>query len=112
VFVEQHPQIIRALYQNLSMLQIEHPQVERADARRWLAEPGKPFDVVWLDPPFGSDLLNPVCRSLEERGWLTKKAWIYLEMEHGLVPELPPTWQLVKQKSAGQVDYRLMLTHG
>jgi 16S rRNA (guanine966-N2)-methyltransferase len=108
VFVEQHPQVVRALYQNLKILQIAQPQIECADARRWLADQGKPFDIVLLDPPFGSALLNPVCRSLEQHGWLTENAWVYLEMEHGLVPELPTVWQPVRKKNAGQVDYWLM----
>lgn len=109
VFIEQHPQVARALYKNLTMLQVGRPQVERSDARRWLlASPDKPFDIVWLDPPFGAELLEPMCRLLEQNNWLTDNSRVYLEMPHAQVPELPAIWHTVRKKSAGQVDYWLV----
>lgn len=112
VFIEKQPQIARSLQQNLEILGVEQPQVERTDVLRWLsAGPAKPFDMVWLDPPFNKNLLKPVCDILEQSGWLAPGAYIYLEMEHKLNPNLPQTWRVEKQKTAGQVDYWLLTRH-
>ena len=109
VFVEQQTQVARSLQQNLKMLGVDDPKIERIDVMRWLAGPARPFDIVWLDPPFGKELLELACNALERHGWLASKAYIYLEMEHKLEPALPRTWQVEKKKTAGQVDYWLLM---
>ena len=108
VFVERHPLAVRQLRENLLRLGVASPQVEQADALTWLKRAGQPFNVVLLDPPFGQDLLIPVCTALEQGGWLAPQARIYLETERSLLnPLLPATWEILREKSAGQVTYRL-----
>ncbi len=52
--------------------------LQRADARRWLAEPPVPFDVVFIDPPWDSGwhetLLDKVAA-----GWVAAGGRIFLE---------------------------------
>ena len=85
-------------------------QVEQGDALRFLAaRPGSGFDIVFLDPPFGSDLLTAVPGQLEDGGWLTAGALIYMECaaRNGL-PPLPTGWTVTKAKEAGEVGYHLL----
>jgi 16S rRNA (guanine966-N2)-methyltransferase len=111
VFVERHPIAVRYLRENLNLLGIGAPQVEQADAMAWLRGSPRAFDVVFLDPPFRKKLIAPVCRALEQGGWLTPAARIYLETERGLeAPGLPETWEIVREKTAGEVMYRLVMT--
>ena len=50
----------------------------------------EPFGVVFLDPPFGSELLVSAARRLAERGWLLPQARIYVESPaRAGEPELP-----------------------
>lgn len=108
VFVERHPLAIRALQDNLNRLKARNAQIEQADALTWLSTPGKPFDIVLLDPPFGEGWLEPACTRLEQGGWLADMAWIYLEAEAGLPPPLLPVgWTWHREKTAGTVAYRL-----
>jgi 16S rRNA (guanine966-N2)-methyltransferase len=65
------------------------------------------FDIVFLDPPFREGQLPAAIRQLEAGGWLAPEAWIYVEAEQGLVPELPDNWELYRSKRAGQVGYHL-----
>lgn len=109
VFIEQQATIAHSLQQNLQMLGADNGRIIRTNALHWLANPAQPFDIIWLDPPFAQNLLQPSCDVLEQQGWLAPKAHIYLEMEHRLNPKLPPTWQVEKQKTAGQVDYWLLI---
>jgi 16S rRNA (guanine966-N2)-methyltransferase len=108
VFVERHPVAVDALRENLTRLNARGARVEKAEALAWLHQPGTPFEIVLLDPPFGQNLLEPVCAMLEQGGWLAPTAWIYLEAE--TEPQqlaLPTNWTPYRQKTAGAVAYRL-----
>lgn len=108
VFVELHPVAVQALRTNLARLDARNAHIERAEALAWLRQPGVPFEIVLLDPPFGQDLLAPVCTALEQGGWLAPVAWIYLEAETALRERaLPANWLLFREKTAGAVCYRL-----
>lgn len=77
-------------------------------ASDFLARAENPWDIVFLDPPFGQALIAPTCELLEARALLTANASIYLESGAGdTVEELPASWQLHRDKSAGAVSYRL-----
>ena len=109
VFVERQPVAVRALRENLARLKAETARVELADALAWLLQPGTPFKIVLLDPPFGQGLLGPACAALEQNGWLADTAWIYLEAEMELEPApWPVHWTPHREKIAGAVRYRLV----
>ena len=110
VFVDQDAAATRELRARLAEWGATGGEVERTDALRYLTGPPTPFDVVFLDPPFGSDLLAPAARLLEEHGWLSPKALIYVEnaARHAPVP-LPGTWEPMKAKQAGEVGYHLLV---
>jgi len=107
-FVEQGGEIGRYLRTAAEQLGTKQMEVHVSDALQWLAGAAQPFDVVFLDPPFGSGLLPAVCERLEEHGWLKPTALIYMESaaQDG-APRLPGSWELVKSKTAGQVGYHL-----
>ena len=108
-FVEQDAAAAQALRALLTEWQVGDATVERTDALRYLAGPSRQFDIVFLDPPFGSDLLAGAAVQLEERGWLKPGARIYVECaaREGL-PALPGSWRPLKAKQAGEVGYHLL----
>jgi 16S rRNA (guanine966-N2)-methyltransferase len=110
VFVDQSPKVVRTLEQNLELLG-GAAQVVQANTLDWLLKsPSEPFDIVFLDPPFRQQLLEPCCERLEAHGWLSHAAAIYIERESDVgAPVLPAGWQLEKEKTAGQVTYGLAL---
>ncbi|MCF6209281.1 MAG: 16S rRNA (guanine(966)-N(2))-methyltransferase RsmD [Gammaproteobacteria bacterium] len=67
------------------------------------------YDIVFLDPPFAQGLIQTSIKLLEEKDWLNPGAHIYLETENQLreLP-LPANWRLLKEKTSGQVTYRLV----
>ena len=109
-FVECHGASARALAQLLRAwgAGADCAAVHTGDALAWLQRPARPFDVVFLDPPFGSDLLPRAARELDARGWLSPGALIYVECpaREGL-PALPAAWQPLKEKRSGEVGYHL-----
>ncbi|KAF1005491.1 MAG: Ribosomal RNA small subunit methyltransferase D [Luteibacter sp.] len=105
-FVEREPKLAEALKANLARLKVE-ARVVADDAVRWLKGGGKPFDVVFMDPPFAADAWEEAARWLEEGGWLAADAWIYVESPRGAAFALPAHWLPHRQGQAGEVAYAL-----
>lgn len=103
---------IASLRGNLDLFKCPVGQLMQGDAVRYLEnQPSQPFDLVFLDPPFHQNLLEPVCILLDTKGWLAEQAWVYTESE--APPSslaLPAGWQLHREKQAGQVYYALWAT--
>lgn len=106
-------QALAALRDNLKLLQGVHGRTEQANALSYLDRPAEEsYRIVFLDPPFGQNLLPPVANLLEERGWLQEHAWIYTESESApSALTLPDNWRLHREKHAGQVWYALWARH-
>lgn len=93
-------------------------EFNRADALAFLAGPAGrsssgpvavPFDVVFLDPPFGAGLWGKTASRLESGGWLAPQAFVYLEAPAGaLPPGLPATLRPWRDGKAGEVGYHLL----
>ncbi len=116
LLVERAGAAARQLLENVRALQAEqHISVRRADALALLQQSPEtgPFDLVFLDPPFDSDLLPRACALLEGNGWLADGALIYLEFRQGpQPPTLPDNWSVYRERVSGQVHYRLMQRDG
>jgi 16S rRNA (guanine966-N2)-methyltransferase len=110
-FVERDARVAGALRDNLSRLKVTAAKVVADDTARWLSGAAQPFDLVFLDPPFALDLWSATANLLEERGWLTPHAWIYVESPRDSVLSLPATWQPYREGKAGEVGYALYRRH-
>ncbi len=123
VMVEKNRAAIHALQSNAdilvpdthaaSTLDIIHQDaiawLETAQARTQI------FDIVFLDPPFDSDLLGSTLSILEASTCLSPNALIYTEQasQQGSdnFPFSTEHWQLHRQNITGAVDYRLYRRH-
>ncbi|MGN2249261.1 16S rRNA (guanine(966)-N(2))-methyltransferase RsmD [Frateuria sp. GZRe14] len=105
-FVERDARAATALRENLARLKTEGT-VTVADAAAFLEGAPVPFGLVFLDPPFAADLWPVLAQRLEERGWLTAQAWIYVESPRDQVPSLPSNWALHREGRAGEVRHAL-----
>lgn len=107
-FVDSESRVTRHLQQVLKRLQTEDATVVCMPAQRFLAGTAMPFDLVFLDPPFGAQLLQPSIDALAA-GWLAAPGWVYVEcgVDESL-PTLPPGWVVHRTGRAGQVGYHLL----
>lgn len=109
VQVDNNIQACRCLKDNAAALSAGQIKVVQGDVFQYLAKDAQAFDVVFLDPPFGLDLVVRTCQLLEENGWLAKRAKIYVETERhfDFLHGMPENWRQLKSKSAGEVGYHL-----
>jgi len=103
--VESNAQACRSLKDNaLALSADDRIKVVQSDVLRYLEGEATAFDVVFLDPPFGLNLVIQTCRLLEDNGWLAKHAKIYVETErHFDFSGMPENWRQLKSKSAEPV---------
>lgn len=110
--IDTSPKVCAQLRGNLEQLDCSKAKVLTEDAIAWLSKgvsDEKPFDLVFIDPPFNRDLVQTCCQLLEAQDFLEEGAYIYIETELGLQFEVPDNWQLHREKKAGQVAYYLYL---
>jgi len=105
--VELNKSAAKQLESNKQLLKGDNVIIIQSNVLNYLqTRPSQQLDLVFIDPPFRQDLVSQTA-DLLERNWLAKNALIYVEMEVESNQQLPDTWQLIKEKVAGQVAYRL-----
>ncbi len=110
-FLEKFADAANQLKKNLVSLKAENGKVIQTDTLQFLTQKNSemPFDLVFVDPPFHQGFVPQVLTALEQNGWLTENALIYVETEKNHSPlVLPEHWQVIKEKTAGQVVSRLI----
>ena len=109
--IENNDSASAAISQNLSLLDADPNTFNniRTDAIDWLGRCDTGFDLVFIDPPFASDLLPAVLNHLANRQIARK--FIYVETPEKLeTSDLPDQWSLYRQKRTGSVHYSLCIT--
>lgn len=109
--IESNRRAAQSLQDNVERIgEMGAAEVRPGDALRVLkVVPERPFDIVFVDPPFASALLPEACRLLEENSWLGPAALVYLEQDTHLPwPPIPPNWSIHREGAAGQSAHRLL----
>jgi 16S rRNA (guanine966-N2)-methyltransferase len=107
VFVERDRNLCRLLQENLTRLKVPNAQVMCEDASGFLTAPARPFDVVFLDPPFTADRWTDAAARLEAGGWLSTHAFVHVEGPPDAQIAVPPSWSLHREGQAGTVRHAL-----
>lgn len=106
VLVEQAARVAKNLQTAASLLAESGLQVVCADALAYLSRPGQqPWDLVFLDPPYGQGWLDRIIMPLLPH--LASGARLYVESEQALPEPLAPGLSRVREGRAGQVHYHL-----
>lgn len=86
-------------------------ECHQARAQQFLLAAHAPYDIVFMDPPFGLQLVAPVSAALVQASLLADNALIYVETAAGeALPAFPPGWSEHRGKVSGGVAYRLIDT--
>lgn len=108
-FTETQPIALKNLHQSAQSLQAENAIICPQDALRFIANTHQDFDIVFLDPPFDLDLIEPCLELLHKHKRLKPQAIIYLETAQALrLDKLAPDYRLLKEKSTGNVYFYLL----
>ncbi len=88
VFVDDGAKALALLRANIARMRAEgETRILRQDATRLPPNPGAPFTLVFLDPPYGKALGEAALAQAAKGGWLAPGAMIVWEES---TPPLPP----------------------
>jgi 16S rRNA (guanine966-N2)-methyltransferase len=109
VMVEKSRRVCAALRRNAELLSAKNLELHCADALEFAAvsalDPAARFDLVFLDPPFGSELLAQVLPKVAPL--LSPGGQVYIESAKAFGET--SGWRIWKQGRAGQVHYSLVI---
>lgn len=83
-FMDKNPRAVAALKGSLADLGVAPGRVRvlNVDLLKALARPAQaPFDLVFVDPPYGLDLLPPAMEKAVRGGWIAAGALVLAEVE-------------------------------
>jgi len=109
--VEKNRDISIALQQNKKLLGADGLSILNQDTLEAIAklDPDDTFDIVFCDPPFNQELMEPLIQAINNSTLLSENAKLYIETEKSLTQlQIPTNWSLLKEKTAGDVRYRLI----
>lgn len=110
-FVDRHPAALRALRDNLTRTRLQ-PQAAVIDAT-WqaalsrLARQQATFDIVFLDPPWDTDLAERCLQRLARSGRLAGDALVIVEHRRGDDPVAGGPWRVVRPVQVGESCFTL-----
>ena len=88
-FVEKSAKAAALIRRNLSELKVDKgsARVVSKDLFGVLSgKPDQPFDLVFIDPPYGKGLLVPALEKALENGWIAGNALVLAEVETSVGP--------------------------
>ncbi len=113
VLVESSHTAVNQIRENLKLLNASNGIVLEESALQYLQGQVQEFDIIFLDPPFKSDLVATCFALIHERVWLKPGGLLYIEAPaKSELPDLPTGWSLFRSKSSGEVGYHLLRFDG
>lgn len=110
LMIEKSPAVAASLKANTQTLKASNITIHNGCAEAWLSHAQtEPVDVVFIDPPFAIQTLNPssLAAQLAARGLLNDGALIYVEQARDTPLALPAGFSLHRSLNAGQVTCAL-----
>lgn len=102
--VEKNPAAVTALRALRNKLQAHQVRIHQGDALQVLERADKPYDLIFVDPPFHQGLLDTIWAQLPTI--LQADALIYVESESPI--SFPSNFSSLRQQKAGLVHFQLL----
>jgi len=111
LFIESDSKACTAIRANAKALcETANATVIPGDATKPAPCPGAPCSIVFLDPPYGSGLVEPALHALAARSWIASNAVCVVELAIDDGVTLPPAFTLIDDRRYGKARF-LVLKH-
>jgi 16S rRNA (guanine966-N2)-methyltransferase len=106
LMIEKNRYVYNDLISNAQLLKIDNIHIKNQDALNYINQPtSESFDIIFIDPPYNSDLLNQCLCSLKQAKLVKPDTLIYIEYQ--AMPDLTG-YTVIKKGRAGIVHYSLL----
>ena len=107
LFVEHDPAAIRALRANIANLRAQQACDVRAVSVMSLGPASAPYDLILLDPPYGSGAGAVALDRLRRHGWIGEATWVALETAYDEKVQLK-TLAIESERKVGKAKLTLL----
>ncbi len=108
LMVEKNPVALEVLRQSIEQLQAEQVSLYEGGVMSLIPGlAGNSLDLVFVDPPFDSNLGGTVLERLDRRACVRHGGFIYLESPADLQLSPPEGWSMWRDQQQGQVRMQL-----
>ena len=112
--IEKNSTVFKQLQANFMLFSGEKYTLVEDDALAHLNQASeKPFDLVFLDPPFAKEILPKTLKLIADNGYISQTSMIYIESEFQINNDNLSVlsgyrYNIAKQKKSGNVHYCLI----
>jgi 16S rRNA (guanine966-N2)-methyltransferase len=100
LFIENNRATLPSLYANVKTLGLSPSCVLEKDAQT-LGAPPSAFDLIFLDPPYAKNLVQPTLTRLFSQGWIAHGAVVVIEMGKNDSFPMPSFLSPVLERTSG-----------
>lgn len=110
VFVEKQRLLCQHLQSQLQLLQCEDANVycQQLPSKIFTLPSAKPFDVIFLDPPYNQALLLPMLHWLSTHHLVHEQSLVFFEHAKSSLIIWPDDWICWREQTAGNVHFGLL----
>ncbi len=110
VLVDSNHRCVRNLNWNAAQLGAQHCTIVHCDALAFLRRVDRPFDIIFIDPPFRTGLARRTLQLLQSTVALHADSYVYLEAEREFdMASLADSWQILRCTNAGSRAHYLLV---
>ena len=104
-FVDTNPEFVK---QNISKLRFEEiSQIIRSDYLDYLGKCDRQFDLVFLDPPYGKQMIDSAMKQMVEKNLLKNGAIVVWECDEKESVTVPESIEIIKERTFGRIQIRI-----
>ena len=98
----------------MSVLNIEGARVVKSMVNKFLlSHDREPYDIIFIDPPYNTSLLDETLQLLKNRNYLENNKYLYYEKSKKDMSEYEKyfneTHDIIKDLSIGDVSYTILI---
>lgn len=107
VMVDHNRDVISNLQKQALKLEANAADIVNGDVMAWLSQCQQSFDIIFIDPPYQSRLLEPTIEKLINCGCLNQASLLYVESD-GHIDVKNNHVEMIKSGNAGKVEFQLL----
>lgn len=102
-FLEIEKNTVFSLIKNTKELNISNLEIIQTNTLNWLKKPRKSYDIIFIDPPYNTKLIEKTIILLEQKKWIKNKSIIYIETKRNQPIVISQKFSLYKKKITSKI---------